>query len=81
MGQKWRNDAVGDVARDASKDQAFPRGAKCLSLVLDHLEAMNACPGAESACRRAWREYLFWNKIGTNRLGEKKAGSEPGLSH
>ena len=55
--QRGRDDAVGDLARDAAADPHWPKAAKSLPRLLDYLAGRGACPGAVEACRRAWAEF------------------------
>jgi hypothetical protein len=52
--QGERNDVVGDLAHDASRDRRWPTGQRAQE---DYLESMHACDGAKEALLEAWQEY------------------------
>jgi len=56
--QRHRDDAVGDLARDAAADRRWPKAARSLQCLLGYLDGRGACAGAVEACRRAWAEFM-----------------------
>lgn len=54
--QTYRNDPVGDLARDVSRDRG-PGRFKTEHAWIRHLEERNACSAALAAVRRAWTEF------------------------
>ena len=53
--QSYRDDCVGDIARDASIDTTKPRNG--IRVWRQHLRSMRANEMAFLALERAWREY------------------------
>jgi hypothetical protein len=56
-GQRHRDDAVGDLARDAHADRDTPTGQTTSRTWLRYLRRRGACDGALEALRQAWAEY------------------------
>lgn len=56
-----RNDAIGDLARDADGDEGFPRSAR-LTDYETHLRDNEACDAAIKTLVRAWAEYEKWQR-------------------
>ncbi len=60
--QKYRDDTVGDLARDARHDRCWPRQANTLNRLLAHLvERHNVSDAAIEALERAHQE---WGALG-----------------
>ena len=57
LDQRHRNDPVGDLARDAALDPAWPAEAATKSAYREHLRTQGAFPGALAALDAAWAEY------------------------
>ena len=55
--QQRRDDAIGDLARDAVKDEHWPKGASTLRTFRCHLEQLGACDRAVATLSRARAEY------------------------
>ena len=55
--QVSRDDAIGDLARDAIHDTTFPRRARRESVIRDYLYQCNACEGAHTALSAGFREW------------------------
>jgi uncharacterized protein YozE (UPF0346 family) len=55
--QTYREDAIGDLARDASQDHCWPWGSASLGHLEKHLEKHGAIPEALETLRRAWAEW------------------------
>jgi len=55
--QARREDAVGDLARDAIQDRCWPRGSASLHHLEKHLEKHGAIPEAMEALRLARTEW------------------------
>ncbi|HXH09535.1 MAG TPA: YozE family protein [Alphaproteobacteria bacterium] len=55
--QRRRQDAIGDLARDASRDPQWGRRARTLRSAERYLVDSGACTRAILALRRAWAEY------------------------
>ena len=54
---KDEDSPAGDLARDALRDDTFPREADTRGQIRDHLFSCRACPGAYDALDSAWRRY------------------------
>ena len=52
-----REDAIGDLARDATEDGTFPRHVVWFDQVRGYIYRARACPEAHEALREAWREW------------------------
>ncbi len=57
--QKKRDDAIGDLARDAARDRCFPRSGD-LARYQAHLDKHDACLAAYETLIDAWREFERW---------------------
>ena len=57
--QRTRDDAVGDLARDAARDRCFPRRGD-LTRYRAHLDTYDACDAARETLIDAWREFTQW---------------------
>jgi uncharacterized protein YozE (UPF0346 family) len=57
-GQKDRNDPIGDLASDIWGDRKFPVAAKTRAEVQRYMERQGAVPGAVTALKEAWAEFL-----------------------
>jgi len=56
--QKWRRDAVGDLARDTRRDTYWPPPGKVSRARLrKYLEVQDAIPAALAALDTAWDEW------------------------
>jgi hypothetical protein len=56
--QKWRRDAIGDLARDTRRDPGWPPPGKVSRAKLRaHLESHAAIPAAIAALDAAWDEW------------------------
>ncbi len=55
--QTYREDPVGDLAKDAKFDKKWPSRGKAFSTFEDHLHRMIACDRALYALVRAWFEW------------------------
>lgn len=78
LGQRVREDAVGELARDASRDPEWPkqRGLS-LSRLRNYLGVNNACESAFDALECAWNEYSGINRSDRHLAGElEEAGRE-----
>lgn len=51
------NDAIGDLARDISRDFEFPKSNK-RDVILNHLSKLGACPNAVTTFDLAYSNYL-----------------------
>jgi uncharacterized protein YozE (UPF0346 family) len=71
LGQRGRDDAVGDLARDAARDPKWPkqRGLS-LSRLRNYLIVNNACQNAIDALLCAWNEYGEINRNDSHLAGE-----------
>lgn len=58
LGQQKRQDAIGDLARDAKQDKTWPRGDRGLSEYAQHLAIRGACDGARDTLLLAWEEWM-----------------------
>lgn len=56
---RWRSDAIGDLARDVHSDPSWPKKANTWKEVSVLLPS-SACDGASRALRKAWREYELY---------------------
>jgi len=56
--QDKRDDRVGDLARDAQRDSAWPKGAISAEPIERHLNGVNACAGALRSLEQAWGEFI-----------------------
>jgi hypothetical protein len=65
--QASREDALGDLARDARRDRRFPRRAG-LRRVMRYLDQAGACERALDTCARAGREFGNVNEQGARPL-------------
>lgn len=61
--QIGRDDSIGDLAEDASRDPLWPHGCGEMAMQ-DHLYAMQACDGAKAGVRKAWKEYRATQRTG-----------------
>jgi uncharacterized protein YozE (UPF0346 family) len=55
--RKNEDSPVGDLARDALRDDGFPRSSRMLTAFERYLIRRNACDGAIRALREAWEDY------------------------
>ena len=55
--QRYRDDPVGDIARDVIEDAKFSRRSG-MARQVDYLEWHGACDGAIKALKAAWAEYV-----------------------
>lgn len=56
--QKWRRDAIGDLARDTLRDRQWPPpGKPSRAKLRAHLEASDAIPEAVATLDAAWDEW------------------------
>lgn len=55
--QSKREDPIGDLARDAVSDKAFPTAANSLDTLRNHLYSNRACDEAIVALTEAWTEF------------------------
>jgi uncharacterized protein YozE (UPF0346 family) len=55
--QSYRNDPVGDIARDMLVDKNFPVTSESYYEINKYLENLGACDGALRAISRAFKEY------------------------
>jgi hypothetical protein len=55
--QHRRDDAVGDLARDARVDRTWPRGRQSLKSLEQYLWGRGACPNAVRTLHSAWAEH------------------------
>jgi uncharacterized protein YozE (UPF0346 family) len=55
--QRHRQDAVGDLARDAGRDPSFGRRSRTPQSTERHLTGQGACDGAIRAAAAAWVEF------------------------
>ena len=53
---------VGDLARDAYKDEGFIRHSRGIRILRDYLECIGACEGCMKALDIAYREYKAYRK-------------------
>jgi len=58
---KNRDTPTGDLASDILSDKNFPRNAD-KETILSYLRSCNACDGAISAFKSAWRSYQSYLK-------------------
>ena len=54
---KDEDSPAGDLARDALRDDTFPKEADTRGQIRDHLFSCRACSGAYDALDSAWRRY------------------------
>ena len=59
--QRARNDAVGDLARDAWLDESFPKSAKTIRPYRRHMEHMHASDAAMDTLEEAWEEWARYS--------------------
>ena len=59
--QKKRDDAIGDLARDAARDRCFPRRGE-LASYRAHLDKHDACDAARATLIDAWTEFERWTR-------------------
>ena len=64
MEQSQRADAVGDVARYARENAAWPRGTDDVDTLVAHLDAMHADDKLHAALRHAWRSWSVGERRG-----------------
>jgi hypothetical protein len=65
--QKWRRDAIGDLARDTRRDPGWPPPGKVSRAKLRaHLESRDAIPAALAALDAAWDEWDAARKAAKN---------------
>jgi uncharacterized protein YozE (UPF0346 family) len=57
---RWREDPIGDLARDAHGDNGWPKGRLDLKDFKSYLAQRGACEEAKRALRRAWSEYQLF---------------------
>ena len=71
LGQRGRDDAVGDLARDATRDPEWPkqRGLS-FNRLRNYLIFNNACQSAIDALVCAWNEYGEMNRNDRDLAGE-----------
>jgi len=71
LGQRGRDDAVGDLARDAARDPEWPkqRGLS-FNRLRNYLIANHANQSAIDALERAWNEYAGINRGDRHLAGE-----------
>ena len=62
MKNRWRADPIGDLARDAWRDQGWPRRGKAVAEFRAYLVKRGSCPSALRALRRAWTEYQLFTE-------------------
>lgn len=60
--QNFRNDPVGDFAKDAIADSSFPKKTNSFETLRKYLRKRNACLGAFEAQQRAWTEFQLHQK-------------------
>ena len=63
MHNRWRSDAIGDLARDAKQDPLWPKGKSVVftyKYYKSYLGDTQACDGAKKALMAAWREYELY---------------------
>ncbi len=72
--QAWRDDAVGDLARDIKFDRCWPRWAKGKYQYFSHLRYEHeACNGCQQAFERA---YYEWQTLFPGPFEQEKRGLE-----
>lgn len=55
--QKNLRTPVGEMARDAARDDGFPRDATTLDAVLEHLQKANATSATVARARATWKVF------------------------
>jgi len=55
--QADRDDPIGDLASDVTRDPDWPARSKSLNRLLVYLRNRGACEGAIAALQAAWREW------------------------
>jgi uncharacterized protein YozE (UPF0346 family) len=55
--RRHRDDPIGDLARDASRDRGFPSGETTEAELRTHLVQFGACRDAQEALHEAWTAY------------------------
>jgi hypothetical protein len=76
--QRHREDAVGDLARDACSDRDKRRGSRRrpATLFRDYLEDLGACDGALQACEYAIAEASEPEQLLVTKLGARIVGTD-----
>ena len=71
LGQRGRNDAVGELARDAARDPEWPkRRGLSFNRLRNYLLVNNACQSAIDALQCVWDEYAEINRDDRHLAGE-----------
>ncbi len=55
--QVWRDDPIGDLAKDAREDKRWPRQVRTKNTFRKYLGSRRACPEALEAFENAWRAF------------------------
>lgn len=53
--------AIGDLARDAAADPAWPDGPDEIAVFREHLEELGAVQAALETLEQAWEQYEVWS--------------------
>lgn len=62
MRNRWREDPIGDLARDARHDARWPRRGSQPEAFKAYLVRRGACSAALRALRCAWTEYQLFTE-------------------